>query len=99
MTRAYKAQSTDIEWVSVSVQRPCPICGNALSCHVQSGAPFAACIKQPSDWPLTSGAWLHRIPLPPPTSLNREVRLSGHFNPETLALSKDAAVRSVSTAS
>jgi len=22
---------------------------------------FASCSKQPSEWPLTTGAWLHRV--------------------------------------
>src|SRR5690606_24927518 len=68
------AQSTDIEWITVSARRVCPICGGSLTCQIQSGGAFAACSKNPSDWPMTSGAWLHRVALPPPSILTREPR-------------------------
>jgi hypothetical protein len=49
-----------VEWTSVSSKRPCPVCGSSSSCLVQAGS-FACCSKHQSEWPLTTGAWLHRI--------------------------------------
>jgi hypothetical protein len=69
MTRAHHANSVDIEWMTVSVRRPCPVCGGSLQCQLQLEGAFAACSKRPSDWPMTSGAWLHRIDLPAPSTL------------------------------
>jgi hypothetical protein len=61
MTRIHQGLPADLEWVNVSVWRRCPICGGASECKTHAEGSFAACGKQPSDWPLTSGAWLHRV--------------------------------------
>lgn len=65
--------STDIEWITVSGRRPCPVCGGSLQCQVQADGAFAACNTRPSDWPMTSGAWLHRVELPAPSLLEWEL--------------------------
>jgi hypothetical protein len=107
--------STDIEWITVSGRRPCPVCGGSLQCQVQAEGAFAACNIRPSDWPMTSGAWLHRIELPAPSLLEWELpeRESGvnevgarsaavHGSPTLEAVRSDvgpAALRSVGIAS
>jgi hypothetical protein len=61
MTRIPQRLPAELEWINVSVWRRCPICGGAAGCKTHADGDFAACGKQPSDWPLTSGAWLHRV--------------------------------------
>jgi hypothetical protein len=74
MIRAHRhVTSTDIEWITVSGRRPCPVCGGSLQCQVQAEGAFAACNTRPSDWPMTSGAWLHRVELPAPSLLEWEL--------------------------
>jgi|GEM_PF-1494834 len=58
----------DVEWLTVSERRPCPICGNHATCSTHASQSFASCIKHPSEWPLTNGAWLHRLPRDPEES-------------------------------
>ena len=50
-----------VEWTSVSSKRPCPVCGSSSSCLVHGARSFACCAKHQSEWPLTTGAWLHRL--------------------------------------
>lgn len=64
MTRIHQSLPADLEWINVSVWRRCPICGGASGCKTHAEGSFAACGRQPSDWPLTSGAWLHRVQPP-----------------------------------
>jgi hypothetical protein len=64
MTRIHHGLGADLEWINVSVWRRCPICGGDAGCKTHAEGNFAACGKRPSDWPMTSGAWLHRV-LPP----------------------------------
>lgn len=61
MSYAARSQSQEAEWKLVSEKHPCPICKAADNCHRDLEGAFACCARQPSDWPLTSGAWLHRI--------------------------------------
>jgi hypothetical protein len=61
MSYAARSQSQEAEWKLVSEKHPCPICKAADSCHRDLEGAFACCARHPSDWPLTSGAWLHRI--------------------------------------
>lgn len=61
MTRAVLSAAIDTDWTIVSELRPCPICGATTDCSLHSGAEFACCVREPSEWPLTNGAWLHRI--------------------------------------
>jgi hypothetical protein len=64
MTRIQHGISADLEWINVSVRRRCPICGGVAGCKTHAEGSFAACGKEPSDWPMTSGAWLHRVEPP-----------------------------------
>ena len=61
MSYAVRSQSQDAEWKLVSEKNPCPICKSANGCHRDLEGAFACCARRPSDWPLTSGAWLHRV--------------------------------------
>jgi hypothetical protein len=49
------------EWVDVSFDCPCRICGAVQGCTSMSDDDFARCLEQPSDWPLVTGGWLHRV--------------------------------------
>lgn len=61
MSYVARSQSQDAEWKLVSEIHPCLICNAADGCHRDLEGAFACCARQPSDWPLTSGAWLHRV--------------------------------------
>lgn len=61
MSYVARSQSQEAEWKLVSEKNPCPICNSSESCHRDLEGTFACCARRPSDWPLTSGAWLHRI--------------------------------------
>ena len=61
MTRVHQANPAEFDWIKVSAGRRCPICGGGTGCKTHSEGNFAACGQEPSDWPLTSGAWLHRL--------------------------------------
>jgi len=65
MTRAVMSAAIESEWRLVSPSRPCPICGSAEQCSIHLDATFACCAREPSQWKLTSGAWLHRLPSEP----------------------------------
>jgi len=63
MTKVFNSQAIDIEWKNVSSHRPCPICGASAACRTHPDGMFACCAQEPSEWPMTNGAWLHRIEL------------------------------------
>jgi hypothetical protein len=50
------------EWIQVSPTRPCKVCGAQKGCRA-TDEEFACCASRPSEWPLTTGGWLHRIEL------------------------------------
>lgn len=55
---------SETEWKLVSVRRPCPVCGGAQSCRVNTDGSFACCLRLPSDCAVMPGAWLHRVRVP-----------------------------------
>jgi hypothetical protein len=55
------AQGPTIEWQSVSSGEPCQVCGARRGCRFQAHGNFVCCVNCESDWPLTNGAWLHRV--------------------------------------
>lgn len=61
MTRAVLSAAIDSDWSVVTDSKPCPICGSAAGCSIHSDADFACCAREPSQWKLTNGAWLHRV--------------------------------------
>jgi len=60
MTRSVFSAAIDSEWKLVSHGKPCPVCGGGDGCSVHTVDDFACCSREPSDWKLTNGAWLHR---------------------------------------
>jgi hypothetical protein len=54
----------DDGWDSVSEHHPCRICGADSGCSRRVDEAFASCAQSPSEWPLTNGAWLHRVATP-----------------------------------
>jgi hypothetical protein len=64
MTRVHPGAHAELDWINVSAGRRCPICGGSAGCKMHAEGHFAACGHEPSDWPLTSGAWLHRLDAP-----------------------------------
>jgi hypothetical protein len=60
MRRAVHALATEAEWESVSSDHPCPVCSSSRGCSTHSSV-FVSCERVSSQWPLTTGAWLHRL--------------------------------------
>lgn len=60
MRRAVHALASEAEWESVSSDQPCPVCGSSRGCSTHSSV-FVSCERISSQWPLTTGAWLHRL--------------------------------------
>ena len=63
MTGVARVNSASIEWQSVSSRHPCSVCGAVRGCRFQADDAFACCANSQSEWPLTNGAWLHRLEL------------------------------------
>ncbi len=62
MTRVVQHSTTnDGDWTAVSERDPCPICGEGAECRRHATDAFVFCMRSPSEWPLTNGAWLHRV--------------------------------------
>lgn len=61
MSNLGRARRQDAEWQVVSERNRCLICGATQGCHRDLEGEFACCSRRPSDWPLTSGEWLHRV--------------------------------------
>lgn len=61
MNRAVLSAAIDSDWRLVSQERPCPVCGADDACSVHNADDFACCAREPSDWKLTNGSWLHRV--------------------------------------
>ncbi len=52
--------ASDTCWENVSSKTPCPKCGGESGCRLHVEDSFVLCISMHSDWPLTTGGWLHR---------------------------------------
>ncbi len=61
MTRPVLTAAIDSEWSVATERKPCPVCGSAVSCSLHASADFACCMREPSQWKVTNGAWLHPI--------------------------------------
>ncbi len=56
------SQTEEIVWSLATPTRPCPVCGSAQGpCRSNEPLTFAACAHTPSEWLLSTGAWLHAI--------------------------------------
>jgi hypothetical protein len=64
-------QGLDGDWNRVNDAEPCPVCGGPSECRLHVDESFACCVRQPSDWRLENGGWLHKIS---PRPRNSEVR-------------------------
>jgi len=84
MTRAVLSAAIDTDWRLVSQERPCPVCGSQDACSVHTKDDFACCAREPSQWKLTTGAWLHRV----------QARTGMAFVPETIGQIDSAAMGS-----
>ena len=71
MNRAFRSSRSDLaghraamdaDWERVSEAKPCPICGSDTLCRKHVVDAFVCCMRRPSEWPLTDGGWLHRVP-------------------------------------
>ena len=49
------------EWIDVSFDSPCCKCHAIQGCSSMSDGKFVRCLEQPSEWPLVTGGWLHRV--------------------------------------
>lgn len=62
MPRLVHALTNEADWESVTLQRPCPVCSSTQGCSTHSRS-FVSCERTPSQWPMTTGTWLHRVEL------------------------------------
>ena len=60
MRRNAHALTIEADWEGVTSDHPCPVCAGSRGCSTHSNA-FVSCERTPSQWPLTTGAWLHRL--------------------------------------
>lgn len=60
--RPRTAAEVPVEWDLVTHKRPCTVCGARDRCRSRSDGEFACCASRPSEWPLTTGGWVHRVP-------------------------------------
>lgn len=72
MRSVAEANHTDHDWIQVSSAAPCPICGSGRSCRIHADEAFACCTRQPSDWRLSNGGWLHRVEVVEPQDVAAE---------------------------
>jgi hypothetical protein len=54
-------EGLDADWTRVTDRAPCPICGGAGDCRTHVEQEFTCCVREPSEWRLVNGGWLHRI--------------------------------------
>ncbi|MFZ5895085.1 MAG: hypothetical protein ACOY0T_28755 [Myxococcota bacterium] len=82
----------EMEWRVVSEIRPCPVCGGNTDCKTHALDDFASCTRQPSEWPLTNGAWLHRVNSESVTTptVTTITRIRSEVGAETLAFSEQS---------
>ena len=59
----HRTSTTDADWTDVSSHYPCAVCGAHSNCSRRVDDVFVSCTRHPSDWPLTTGGWLHRLTL------------------------------------
>jgi hypothetical protein len=68
-------QALDGEWNGVTGAEPCPVCGGLNQCRMHSDESFVCCVREPSDWRLENGGWLHRVTATARVSRNSDVRM------------------------
>lgn len=60
MPRLVHGLTNEADWESVTLHRPCPVCGSSQGCSTHSKL-FVSCERERSQWPMTTGTWLHRL--------------------------------------
>lgn len=75
MSNVMPSQRQEGDWKLVTRKHPCPICKAVDGCHLDDEGDFACCANHSSDWPLTSGAWLHRVLQIEPTVVGAHVAI------------------------
>jgi hypothetical protein len=86
MQRHAAVSSAEAEWTIVSRKYPCRVCGGHDRCRTGFGDQFACCARHPSDWPLTTGGWLHRLEV----SLELEIDLDAKSEPTGMSVPRVA---------
>ena len=74
MRRQMPGALVEREWSVVSRAQPCKICGAEDTCTFGFDEEFACCAAIPSEWPLVTGGWLHRLPSDATDTLAQPVR-------------------------
>jgi hypothetical protein len=69
-------EGLDADWARASHASPCPICGGVAECRTHVEEEFACCVREPSEWRLAEGGWLHRIERVPPVVVARRARVA-----------------------
>ena len=86
----YSRPTTDVpEWVPVSAEHPCLVCGASIACTFLANGDFACCVNVTCDRPVLNGGWLHRLNEPgAPTAnpLDPEPLRSPALRPEDPAI-------------
>ena len=84
----YARSTIDVpEWIPVSTERPCLVCGASSECTVMANGSFACCINVMCERPVVNGGWLHQLselddhPLSRAGSGPMPVRRSQHADP------------------
>lgn len=60
MMKALNSGATEPAWEAVSAKLPCPVCGGEEGCRMHAEESFILCTQVRSEWPLTTGGWLHK---------------------------------------
>jgi hypothetical protein len=61
MRSNFGSENLDGDWNRVSGVTPCPVCGGRVDCRTHADEDFVCCLREPSDWRLSNGGWLHRL--------------------------------------
>lgn len=61
MRSNFGSENLDGDWNGVSGVTPCPVCGGLAECRTHADEAFVCCLREPSDWRLSNGGWLHRL--------------------------------------
>jgi hypothetical protein len=60
MTKTWLSSMVEPIWETVTRKDPCPVCAAESDCQIHGEEAFVACRNVCSEWPLTTGGWLHR---------------------------------------
>lgn len=89
MRSNFGSENLDGHWNRVSGVTPCPVCGGRAECRTHADENFVCCLREPSDWRLSNGGWLHRIQ----TSGGGSIQASGAVSASLLAVQEPPRAR------